>query len=148
GVDRIVLDSAVKMHLYPEETDSGFLVSGTPNRKPAPPQARPKKDEPRRRSHLVIKTPGPFDYDLVKDLARFDALPAESGRETRVEVIRVELHEKESDRDGVKLDQLLCHHLELQFRKRSSGNQPGRRDDHNADREIESALATARPGSK
>src|SRR5262249_19645435 len=78
GVEFAVLRSDVEMHLY-VDSDSGFLGPGPDAAKdkhpddmaPAPaPAAKPA--EPPKKSHVVIKTQGPFRYDVQQNRAQFD----------------------------------------------------------------------------
>ncbi|HYT93362.1 MAG TPA: hypothetical protein VEL76_31890 [Gemmataceae bacterium] len=175
GVERIVLLSTVEMHLYPD-ANSGFMVGpktdkGGKPRNGAATQDAGKGNKPPERSHVVIRTPGPFHYDMISDLARFDSpAPGMPNAGDPVHVVRVALedqpaqggpllpfphcylihaiHEALRDRtkDGQQ-DQLMCDHLELQFRRKNGpANAPRERDTHSTDREIETAHATARPG--
>jgi hypothetical protein len=84
GVELVVLRSNVEMHLQ-VEAGSGFLA-GEEARKPAAnaPGAknttRPAGDGPKaaapEMSHVVIRTQGPFQYEVARELARFDSSPA------------------------------------------------------------------------
>ncbi len=148
GVERIVLFTNVEMHLYPEDNNTGFPGSGKDSRKPA------AKDPARQeRQHVVIRTNGPFNYDVVKDVAVFETPPGSRGGHEQVHVMREIMRDK--DEKGAKADkaakegeydQMLCDRLTLQFRpgKGSAGG----RDNRSANREIESAHASARPGSE
>src|SRR5262249_22632435 len=98
---------------------------------------------------LIIQTGGSFSYDVVKDFARFDIPPPRLGltgrSDERVLVTRCQ------DPLG-KYDQLVCEHLELQFRRKSqqpsapgNGAAPARsaaRDDRSVDLDILTAHAT------
>src|SRR5262249_47867124 len=75
----------------------------------------------------------------------FDSPPAGKTDETptspgQVQVTRA--HKQD------KTDQLTCNHLELQFRRRTNVDPNAPRDTATGDREIETALATARPGEE
>src|SRR5207247_1673277 len=48
-------------------------------------------------------------------------------------------------KDG-QLDQLMCDHLELQFRRKHASAPANSNDTHNTERDIESAHATSRDG--
>lgn len=142
GVEVIVLRSDVEMHLY-VDADSGFLGSG----KEAPP---PTKDsvkaavkepvEPPKKSHVVIKTQGPFNYNVEKNHAQFDISQDPSPFPNRVAVHR--FHEES------KLDQLDCERLQLQFVNRDPDDPTSRTgteaDDRSLNLEIEHAHATGK----
>ncbi len=110
GVKTLTLRSSVDMHLY-VDGKSGFLDSTpkTQSQPQPPPEAR--KTE---KAHVIIKCQGPFKYDMLKDFARFDIPapnPAQPSRfPEQVTVARCQ--------EQGKFDQLVCEHLELQFRKR------------------------------
>lgn len=153
GVEQVVLLSSVEMHLYPE---AGGFPGATKDDRPTPPAAKDgadSKGKKNERSHVVIRTQGRFVYDVTKDLATFDS-PTVGGATApeHVLVLREALHDAkhpgaDPERAG-QLDQLLCDHLELQFRRKNTDGTKTS-DKHNtrsADREIDSALATARPG--
>src|SRR5262249_15591152 len=71
------------------------------------------------KAKLVIKTPGPFFYDLQKDFARFD-IPTKKGQfPEQVLVTRVNPPPPNTDAPP-KQDHLICDHLELQFRKKET----------------------------
>jgi lipopolysaccharide export system protein LptA len=154
GVDHIVLFTNVEMHLYPEENNSGFPGSGKDTRKTT--AARDAKDgkdgKKQERQHVVIRTAGLFTYDVAKDLATFETPAATRGGHEQVHVLREIMREKEdrtAKRDKAakegELDQMLCDRLTLQFRRKEAAG--AGRDKTSSDREIESAHATARPGS-
>lgn len=119
GIDKLVLRSNVDMHLY-VDSSSGFLGNND----------APKKDrgEPEK-SHLYVKTNGTFVYDVIKDIATFDSPKQNPKSATQDEVMVMREHRVgESDADTGKVgepllthyDQLDCHHLELQFRRKTS----------------------------
>ena len=115
------------MHLY-VDANSGFLSGGEDGKKP-PMVAKPGPPE---KTHLHIKTFGPFVYDLIRDKARFDAPTGNRGAlADRVEVARYEpmrklrpipLKTPLADKDKASLqdmpDLLVCDHLDLQFRRK------------------------------
>jgi hypothetical protein len=156
GVDRITLKSTVEMHLYPE-AGGGFPGGSTrpqPDKKAEMPgkilmdgkevaQVAPAPE----RCHVVIRTYGPFVYDLTKDVARFDSPPAQPNQAfpDQVEVLRELLRDEADPKGGEHLDQLLCDHLTLYFRRRTDPG-PARDDKAGNDREIEKAHAECRPG--
>ena len=117
GVRSVRLLSSVDMSLY-VESGSGFLSSQkTADARPAARKRGPgeKKAAEPEKSHLVIKTAGPFFYDMQKEFARFD-VPLRRQHQSaslpdQVSVMR-------GDEKVGKYDQLLCEHLELQFRKK------------------------------
>jgi hypothetical protein len=85
GVESVVLRSNVEMHLF-VDAGSGFLSAGEKAPKPkdgasgakaaARPAAEGAKAAPADKSHVVIRTQGPFTYQVAKDLASFDSPPA------------------------------------------------------------------------
>jgi hypothetical protein len=139
GVDRIYLRSNVRMDLY-TDAESGFLSSGA---QPASSRSTTRTtfipEPPREKTHVIIDTPGTFDYDLHTDLAIFEvpkSLDAQSP--DRVKVIRV-------PKPGV-YDQLICSRLELQFRRKpqKEPKPAAGPDNHAVDLEIETAHATGK----
>ncbi len=154
GVEQIVLKQRVEMDLYPDG-NSGFMTDGS-----KPPQQtanQPAADK----SHVKIKTEGPFVYEVPKDIARFSSPPDEKSTH-RVTVERRLLSEESKQSLDIRVDQLVCNILTLKFKKsepaakaadkKPAPKAPAGKADADADapaengREIESALATARPG--
>src|SRR5262249_1055647 len=124
---------------------SGFLGSGRDAAKdkqpddmaPAPaPAAKPA--EPPKKSHVVIKTQGPFRYDVQQNRAQFDVSLDPGPYPNRV--ARNRFHEQD------KSDQLDCERLEIQFvnRDEKAAPKPGAGDDRSLDLEIEHAHATGK----
>jgi hypothetical protein len=165
GVEKVVLNSSVDMHLW-VDARSGFL--GPPEKKSdSSVSTSPAAPEPEK-SHVVIKTNGPFVYHVQKDLASFDSPePAESSKaqgaakSNDTSPRRAKLDSADlvcvlrEHREGQSrwLDQLLCDHLDLQFRPKPRPNvsaeaRPISAADKSGDREIDTALATARPGNE
>ncbi|GEM_PF-288806 len=145
GVEYLILKSHVEMHLY-MDGKSGFLVGGQEATAKAAPAAA--SDE---KAHVMIQTAGSMFYDFTKEKeqAQFDAPPSLPGASsTQVEPVRVTREHKLGPNDR-KFDQLTCDSLLLTFRKKSApalGDDVGPKDPLGGDKEIESALATARPG--
>jgi hypothetical protein len=150
NIERLVLHSNVNMHLYVENGD-GFLGTGE-----APPaDAAPVKPvalfvgppkPPPEKSHVFIRTNGPFTYDLTQELAWFDCPPVLKGGVLPAEPEQVLASREHPEK---KFDQLLCDHLKLQFRKKAvPPGQPPPQDNTTGNKEIETAIATARPGQK
>jgi hypothetical protein len=161
GVDRVVLHKNVKMYLQ-VDARSGFLG----NNRASSPQAGKKtlaNPDPRVRSFdarepqeasspVVIDTEGPFCYNVPKDLATFD-IPApvhskkdDKKAELKPQVLVFRIHDiGEGVNRSKSYDQLLCDHLELQFRRKANPDPRAARDNRSGDREIESAHATAHP---
>jgi hypothetical protein len=141
GVDVVVLKSDVEMHLY-VDASSGFLGSGkepSKDKKPSdkPPAATPAG--PPKKSHVVIKTQGPFNYDVVKNHAQFDVSQDPGPFPNRVQVNR--FHEQD------KLDQLDCERLRIQFVNPDPNAPPAKKsngDDRSLDLEMEHAHATGK----
>lgn len=128
GLDKIVLRSNVTMYLY-VDAGSGFLGSEKEAAaKPPAPGADKRK--------LVIDTAGSFVYDVPKDFARFD-IPDKPSQLAPYQVHVNRYHELD------KHDQLICDHLELQFRRKKSGEaRPASGDDRSLNLEVETAHAT------
>ncbi len=76
GVEMLILKSNVDMHLY-VDASSGFLAGSTDLGKKQPPKG-PMGEQPEK-SHVIIKTNGPFHYDLTRELAWFDSPPVNAG---------------------------------------------------------------------
>lgn len=142
GLEMLHLKSNVEMHLYVDST-SGFLA-GSPEfgkKSDKAPGAAGKTSE---KSHIVIKTSGPFYYNLTRELAWFDS-PAPQGNNVPASPEQVLVSREHKVGKSETYDQLLCDHLELQFRRKAAD--PKARPDaasRSADKEIESALATTR----
>ena len=100
-------------------------------------------------AHIKITTEGPFVYDMTKEVARFDSPPAkqESSFPDRVHVQRWLLRDEEEHKLDMKCDQLLCDMLTLKFRRGAESAIDSKQDKTTTDRQIETAQATARPGS-
>jgi hypothetical protein len=152
GVEKIILHSYVEMHLW-VDAKSGFPGSGTdkqgkaaPAKGAARPKARPapKEQAPGEKSRVVITTEGPFTYDLPKDYALFESPPPDRQSKSPGQVLLVREHLQPGG--GKCYDQLNCDRLELQFRRKAEADPAATRDNPSADREIDSARATARPG--
>jgi hypothetical protein len=163
GVERVVLQSDVDMHLWVDA--GGFLGSSGTKEDSAPPAPSPKPAAEPEKAHVVIRTYGPFVYHAQKDLATFDspepnpanaaaAAPSVTkdrskfGDDRLVNVVR-----ERRDGESVYKEELLCDHLELQFRPKPRPKVLGERKavstaDKSGEREIETALATARPGNE
>ena len=86
---------------------------------------------PEEKSRLLIRTLGPFHYDVEKDLATFDVAPAAADAVPQcVEVVRA------SKTAGN--DVLQCDHLEVQFQKKSSRVAPAGEDRaHGPEKDVE-----------
>jgi len=146
GVERIRLRSDVEMNLWVEK-DSGFLGAGKPADVPAKTQVKPlgppgslagKPQQPPigEKAKVIIMTQGPFDYDMKKDRATFDALQ-KSPRPNFVTVNRI------NEAEG-KLDHLECDHLELQFHRKNPSQKEPATDGRPEGLEIETAHATGK----
>jgi hypothetical protein len=121
GVKHVLLKSAVDMHLY-VDANSGFLANNPtkekeqtakPPEKAKPGMASEKDKTAPEKAHIIIKTQGPFNHDLIKNLARFD-IPRVNPASRVPEFVIVQ---RVIDSVG-KFDQLVCDHLEIQFRKK------------------------------
>jgi lipopolysaccharide export system protein LptA len=104
--------------------------------KAAAPAAAGGADADANKAHVVIKTQGPFLFDVPKSYARFDIAQAPGDWENFVTVIR--------SHDLERYDQLNCEHLELQFHPKDGSNSRGVNEDRSLDLEIESAHATGK----
>jgi hypothetical protein len=142
GVDHIVLLQDVEMHLYPDG-DSGFLsAKGTdkdkppPDAKKAPAPAADKAAPPAKKAHVVIKTQGPFFFDVPRSYARFDISDHPSPYPNRVQATRFPKADES--------DELDCEHLELQFQQKDASKGAGVREDRSLDLEIQTAHATGK----
>ncbi|HYV39575.1 MAG TPA: hypothetical protein VE988_28060, partial [Gemmataceae bacterium] len=144
GVDKIVLKSAVMMHLYPDAS-SGFMTGAAP-----PPAKDAKKQAATEKAHVIIKTMGEFVYDITNDVARFDSPTSKQDGAfyDPVEVTRRMMRDEADKKSDTSQDQLICDHLTLKLRRKPAQTGPGKADKSSSDREIESAHATARPGNE
>jgi hypothetical protein len=145
NIELLTLLSDVEMHLFVDNSDGFLGAAETPARPAADPKSVADNKKAPDKSHIFIKTSGTFTYDVPKDLAWFDGPPFHKGgavpnRPEQVLVSR--LH------PGQKYDQLYCDHLKLQFRKKAPppGQKKGAADSQTGNKEIETAIATARPG--
>ena len=89
---------------------------------------------------MVIKTAGPFHYDLTKELATFDIPPIDPANppSTAEQVLVSRVHK---GGDGRKYDQLVGDHLELQFRKKTDAEPKAPHEPQTSDKEIDTLLA-------
>jgi hypothetical protein len=114
GVEKIRLQKEVDMSLSIDPR-SGFLESGTETarKKTSPTPATTGASTPEQDASILhITTRGPFVYNLTTDRARFDNQAGNP--DSRVNVNR--LNETQHLND-----QLLCDHLEIQFRRKNTG---------------------------
>lgn len=154
GVDSLVLGSNVDMHLWVDAT-SGFLGNDGSFSTKQPSDAE--------KSHVFVKTAGKFVYDLRKEMAHFYSPEGSSNAGMPEEVLVMREHRigegkakretapgKPGDPLPTLYDQLVCHHLELQFRRKAadkSAPKPANDASHaKGDKEIDWARATALPG--
>jgi lipopolysaccharide export system protein LptA len=118
GVRKAHLHSDVEMNLY-VDSRSGFLGPVQPAETDKSKTGKDARAEPEK-SHVIIKTFGPFHYDLQKEYATFD-----KGRDTTHPTsVRVD---RFHDALG-KHDQLDSDHLELQFYKKEQVAAPQAKD--------------------
>jgi len=128
GVKEITLHSSVTMNLF-ADNKSGFLGGTGPEKPKEKKPIDPKKPD---RMSIIIQSHGPFRYDVVKDFARFDIPTPDPANPNRfpeqVTVSRVVVDPKATrgqvGEQPKKLDQLICEHLELQFKRREAGAEP------------------------
>jgi hypothetical protein len=142
GVDWVRLNSNVEMNLW---TEGGFGLGSSskpPAKKPAEvqgpatAQATPAaKDDPAKKSKVIVRTQGPFFYDLRTNHATFDRL--QNQRANYVTVDRV------NELEG-KQDALACEHLDLQFRRRQASTPPAAGQSGADSMDIETAQATGK----
>jgi hypothetical protein len=156
GVERVHLNQNVKMHLY-VDAHSGFLGNGhgkegegevgktPPSPKKPAKSAGPGKAPEGDKAHVVIDTDGPFLYDIPKDLATFDIPPRTAGNPGGLDPPQVLVFREHDPGHGLgrKYDQLVCDHLEIQFRRKPDPGPRAPRDNRSGDRDIESAHAVA-----
>jgi hypothetical protein len=142
GVERIILHSNVEMDLW-VDGKSGML--GGSSEKPAAPAAAP--EAPAEKAKVIIKTEGPFNYDLRKDFAQFESPPAGNRPGDGIAPGQVlVLREHPRGKEPPLYDQVVCDLLELQFRRKPVSDPKAARDGTSSDREIDHAHATARAG--
>lgn len=139
GVETLTLKANVEMHFYVDSAQG--LLGGMGETKKVEP--KDPKETPER-AHLVVSTAGRFHYDLNRELATFDSPDGalKDAAMVQEQVVLVREHKVEGK---AKYDELKCDHLELQFRRkpREGAASKGSRE---MDKEIETALATARAG--
>jgi hypothetical protein len=89
GVDRVILRSAVTMNLWVDrrsglmsagQADASIKDKGTDKPSAA---ADAGSGEPEPKDKVIITTPGPFNYDMVKNFAQFDIPPVDPHRPSR-----------------------------------------------------------------
>jgi lipopolysaccharide export system protein LptA len=123
GVQRIVLQSCVEMHLY-TSGNSGFPnatrgVQPAPAAKAPPGAAAAAAAPPAPKAHVYISTPGQFQYEFCKDhdLATFDVARADGGRSGGLpQFVTVVRHQEEQG----TADKLVCEHLVLRLRRKEN----------------------------
>jgi hypothetical protein len=166
GVDRIRLHRDVEMRIY-QDARSGFLGNARDGRKanaepvrargatpkPAAPaaataQAAPKGKAtcPAKRELIVIKTEGPFDFDLRTNFATFDTPPRVTKQKGQpayhVTVERIYKVTPAPPGQGPLYDQVICQRLELKFRRKTGSGPSVASETRSGEREIETAHAT------
>jgi hypothetical protein len=135
-VELLTLKSNVEMHLY-LDASSPFLAG------PADPKTKiAVQAAPAEKAHVLIRTTGRFQYDPTKELAQFDSPAPGDGTADASDQVLVSREHKVGDTKT--FDELKCDHLELQFRKKKDVDPRAPRDPEAADKEIDTALATAR----
>jgi hypothetical protein len=148
GVENLILLSRVNMELF-VDSRSGFLGGMEKPTNPGPSTSAKEIKAPEL-SHLnITHNPGgncSFTYDLIKDLAWFDSIPAadNDSLRSRVQVLR---EHKSPDGKNLTPDKILCDRLELQFRRKTDEAPAAGSDGQSINKEIESAHATARSGA-
>jgi lipopolysaccharide export system protein LptA len=116
GVDRVVLNSNVTMNLWVDGS-SGFPSGNAPKEKPHP-QPPTTPPPPSEKSLLQIHTDGPFVYDTNADQGHFALAP--QGDPSIPNYVQVTRLTRDKGRD-----MLTCDYLDVQFRRRKAGDQPG-----------------------
>lgn len=137
GVEKLVLRSNVDIHAF-MDPKSGFL-DGTQTTKTAP----AGKAE---LSHLVIKTNGPFTFDVLKDTARFECPKLQDSADPLGTEHVLVLREHLVDGGERKHDQILCNTLVLELRKKEQPQARGSNGERGMNKEIAKAHATSFPG--
>ncbi|HJT78771.1 MAG TPA: hypothetical protein VJ739_16320, partial [Gemmataceae bacterium] len=137
GVERIVLHQDVRMDLF-VDSDSGFLSTGQAKGKAAKPDKgkTAAADDPAKKAHVVIQTPGPFQYDVPAAHGQFDVSDHPGNSPNRVTVTRI--------KELGKSDDLDCERLELQFRHKEAGGAQPVSQDRSLALEIQNAHATGK----
>ena len=137
-VEMLTLKSNVDMHLY-VDASSGFLAGPGDFKNKQIVSKAPAAEK----SQVTIKTNGPFHYDVPKKLAWFDSPPVPKGTVPAApEQVLVSREHKIGD--SKKYDQLLCDHLELQFREKPAVEGKTPREGQAMSKDIDTALATTR----
>jgi lipopolysaccharide export system protein LptA len=100
----------------------------------------PFPSPPQPKSHVVIQTQGPFNYDVARSHAQFDISERPGPYPNRVSVNRF--------REEGKIDELDCERLEIQFSPKDAEgpNAPAKtvKDDRSLELEMETAHATGK----
>lgn len=140
-VEMVTLRSNVDMHIW-VDGNSGFLAGNTGGKTAKPAETHPPRKV--EKSQVVIKTNGPFTYDLTKERAWFDAPPRQPGGLPAApeHVLAARAHPL-----GM-YDQIVCDHLELQFRRKPAAPGAPPAEGRGGDKEIDEAWATTRPGKE
>ncbi len=153
GVELLILKSHVEMHLY-MDAKSGFLTGGQEIAgKPAPKTPTPSAPAANAateadKSHIMVKTAGKMEYDLIKELAQFDSPgPPPGAAPGEADQVLLTREHKITDKER-KFDQLVCDSLQLAFRKKDPTAIQGSKDSFGGDKEIDTALASAKPGQE
>ena len=141
GIERLTLRADVKMH-FGIDARSGFLAGAQAPKKPLTQRPAAGADDvpiPPDKAQVHIQTGGMFVYDLLKENAWFES-PLARDNVDPVAPDHVHVQRLQAVDGGKKCDQVTCDRLDLQFR-----NKLGSPD---AEKEIETATATARPGNE
>jgi lipopolysaccharide export system protein LptA len=124
GVNWVMLHADVDMELH-IDGKSGLLTTAGPPKQAAP--GKPAGKEPPKaeeKAKLLIRSPGPFRYDIRKDhdLAQFDATPAAAAGPMRQahHVVATRINETTGARD-----ELVCKHLTLRLHRRDATAEKG-----------------------
>jgi hypothetical protein len=139
GVDWVRLRKDVVLNLW-VDARSGFLGSGKGTGDKGTASQRPLAagspgSSPADKSEVVIRTRGPFTYDVRTDRATFEMLQTQ--RANFVTVDRI-------DKVEGKLDSLACEHLEVQFRRKSAAAGPRAAEGAAEGLDVETARATGK----
>jgi hypothetical protein len=147
NVDLLVLRSSVNMHFYVDANDGFMGNNDNPDAK-SPARAKVDPKAVADKSHVFITTPGSFTYDPNKEQARFDSPPMPiGGRPAGAPQQQVLVSKEHLEK---KFDQLICDRLDLQFRRKAPlpNQKAAPNDPTGGNKEIETAVATVRPGGE
>jgi hypothetical protein len=145
GVERIHLRADVEMILYTDPREGFMATTSKPPPVPSTAKANATTGKPvsvADKTKIIIKTPGPFDYDLNKDFAIFE-VPSRPSLHLPQPVTVQRIAQPLANPNSA--DQLDCERLELQFRrKKPADTKAAASDGHSVELEIDTAHATGK----